>query len=187
MRARLLTLLWLLLVWVALWESVTVGTVLGGIAVGLVLTTVFPLTRDPSGGHFRPVAALRFLGYFLWKLVEANAIVAWEVITPSNESVNEGVVAVPITGASDLVITLVANAISLTPGTLTLEIERDPAVLYVHVLHLRTIEQVRLDVLQLEERVLRAFGSEDAIAEMERRLRDAERAAAAAAGNEGST
>jgi len=173
MRKRLLAVAWLLVVWVALWEDLSVVNVLSGLLVAGLLTTLFPLERGeprPDAARFRPLRALRLLGYFLRKLLEANAIVAWEVITPSNEGVREGIVAVPLTGASDTVIAIVADMISLTPGTLTLEIERDPTVLYVHVLHLRDIEHVRAEVLRLEVKVLEAFGSQEAIDEARRQL-----------------
>lgn len=177
MRARALPLLWLVVVWMALWGTISVANLLSGLAVGSLLLVLFP-TRQVSEatGRFRPLRALELLAYFLWKLLEANTVVAWEVITPSNESVKEAVVAVPMTGASDTVVAIVANAVSLTPGTLTIEVERDPTVLYVHVLHLRTIEQVRADVLKMERAVLRAFGTDDAIASAERRLAETEAA-----------
>jgi multicomponent Na+:H+ antiporter subunit E len=165
---------WLVVVWEALWEAVTLGTVLGGLVVAGLLVWLFPLHERAEGsGRVRPLAVLRFVGYFLVKLVESNIVVAWEVITPSTDRVNEGIVAVPISGGSDTVVAALANAISLTPGTLTVEVDRDPAVLYVHVLHLRTIEQVRVDVLELESYVQRALGTEDAIEEVERRLAEA--------------
>lgn len=178
---RALSLCWLLVVWVALWESATVANVLSGLVVATVLLFVFPV-RDTSSatGRFRPLQAVRFVAYFSLKLLEANVVVAWEVITPSNEGVREGIVAVPITGASDTVVAIVANAISLTPGTLTLEVERNPTVLYVHVLHLRSVERARADVLRLELRVLRAFGDDDAVALTEERLTEAEATAGTA-------
>jgi multicomponent Na+:H+ antiporter subunit E len=175
---------WLVVVWVALWEDVSIVNVLSGLAVGAVLTTLFPIRRPERTEHpmsFRPLRTVELLGYFLWKLVEANAVVAWEVITPNNEGVQEGVVAVPITASSDIVVAMVANAISLTPGTLTIEIDRDPTVLYVHVLHLRDMARVRADVLRLEVRVQRAFGTPEAIADAERHLAEAERLAGEAA------
>jgi multicomponent Na+:H+ antiporter subunit E len=175
MIARALSLGWLVAVWVALWESASVANLASGLAVGGLLLLAFPIrTTAPGTGRFRPVAAVRFLGYFLWKLLEANAIVAWEVITPSNAGVKEGIVAVPVTGASDAVVSILANAISLTPGTLTLEVERDPTVLYIHVLHLDTADKARRDVLRLELAVLRAFGTVEAIATAEDRLRACE-------------
>lgn len=154
---------WLVLVWVALWGDLSWANVLSGTAVAVLLVALFPDAGPGPVGTVRPLRALVFLAHFAYKLVEANLIVAWEVITPNNESINEGIVAVPVTGASDAVITIVANAISLTPGTLTIEVSREPAVLYVHVLHLRDIEAVRRDVYQLESLAVRAFADEATI------------------------
>ena len=52
---------------------------------------------------------------------------------------------------------MIASSISLPPGTLTLEIREDPPILYVHILHLRTIDETRADIRHLEDLVLAAF------------------------------
>jgi multicomponent Na+:H+ antiporter subunit E len=69
-----------------------------------------------------------------------------------------------------MLVTFVANTISLTPGSLVLEVRGDPAVLYVHVLGLRGMETeaVRRDVQRLEVAVVRALGSADAVAALDR-------------------
>lgn len=162
MRRSAASLVWLVVVWVALWEDVSAANVLAGVAVAGTLLWLFPVRRTPGGGQLRPLAALRFLLYFLWKLVEASAVVSWEVVTPRNR-INEAIVAIPIHGVSDVLVTVVANAISLTPGTLTLEVTRQPPVLYVHVLHLRDVESVRREVQYLELLAIRAFGSDAAV------------------------
>ena len=163
MRTRLGLAVWLTLVWVLLWGDITIANILGGVLVSALVLWLFPAAGPRGVATVRPVAALRFLAYFLYKLVEANAIVAWEILTPSNAGIREAVVAVPVTGASDAVITVVANAISLTPGTLTLEVRKDPAMLFVHVLHLRSIEQTRREVQYLQLLALRAFGDPAAL------------------------
>ena len=160
---RLPLLAWLTVVWLLLWEDASVANVVGGLAVGASVVALFPAAGPARFGRVRPLAAAWLAVYFLWKLLEANLVVAWEVVTPNNESVNLGIVAVPLVADSDAVITLVANAITLTPGTLTLEVRRDPPTLYVHVLHLRSIDRVREDVRKLELLALRAFGSADAV------------------------
>jgi multicomponent Na+:H+ antiporter subunit E len=66
-------------------------------------------------------------------------------------------VAAPLRTRSSGLITLIASSISLTPGTLTLEIRTDPPTLYVHILHLRTIDETREDIRHLEDLVLAAF------------------------------
>jgi multicomponent Na+:H+ antiporter subunit E len=141
--------------WIALWERFSIANLLGGVAVGLALVLAFP--PDRRGTYtVRPLPAARFLGYFAWKLLEASAIVAWEIVTPRNR-INEGIVAIPISGVSEGLTTIVANAISLTPGTLTLEVVERPTVLYVHVLHLRDVDAVRTEVRYLEALAIRAF------------------------------
>lgn len=165
MRVWLPQVAWLTAVWCALWGEVSAANIAGGLLVATGVVATFP-TAGPRGGGLvvRPLAALHFLGHFAWKLVEANAVVAWEVVTPNNDSVREAVVTVELAGASDAVVTLLANAISLTPGTLTLEVRRDPTMLLVHVLHLRSIERTRADVRRLEVLALRAFGDRVALA-----------------------
>ncbi|CAN5526212.1 Na+/H+ antiporter subunit E [soil metagenome] len=155
---------WLTFMWVALWGSATPANVLSGLVAAAVLLAIFPAgTRRSRSYVLRPAKILRFLGYFVWKLVEANLILAWEVITPRNR-INEGIVAVPLRGCSDGLVTVVANTITLTPGSLTLEVAGEPPVLYVHVLHLHDIEAVRRDVVKLEALIVSAFGSPQAIA-----------------------
>lgn len=152
----LVVLAWSTVVWTALWAELTMTNVLWGVVVGALTLLVVPLPGHERQVRVRPVALLRFVAYFLWQLVRASAIVAWEVVTPRNR-IHEGIVAAPLRTSSAGVITLIANAVSLTPGTLTLEVEQDPPVLYVHILHLRTIDEVREDIRRLEDRALAAF------------------------------
>jgi multicomponent Na+:H+ antiporter subunit E len=100
---------------------------------------------------------------FLYKLVESTVVVARTVIAP-RDRVKSGIIAVPLHGCSDAVATLIADSISLTPGTLTLEVRRDPLILYVHALDTRNIETLRRDIHRLEFLAIRAFGDETAIA-----------------------
>jgi multicomponent Na+:H+ antiporter subunit E len=148
--------LWLVALWVALWGRVTPANVLSGVAVALGVQAVFRRAAPGPAGRFNPLHFVRFLLYFAYKVLEANLVVAWEVITPRSR-INQGIVAVPISGASDAVITSVANVVSLTPGTLTLEVRREPPTLYIHVLHLRSVEDTRRDVLYLELLLMRAL------------------------------
>ena len=141
--------------WVILWRDLSIANVLSGLVVGVVVTTL--PRRDQIRHRVRPLAVLRFLGVFAVKLVEANIELAREVVTPTN-SINTGIVAVPIPVESDAVVTLVASAVSLTPGTLTLETTPCPdPVLYVHVLHLRDIDHARDEVLGIARLAAAAF------------------------------
>jgi multicomponent Na+:H+ antiporter subunit E len=160
---RVLLTAWLVVVWVALWGPVTTATVAGGLAVAGAVQMLPAGPGRRTGFTVRPVATVRFLGYFVAKLVEASVVVAVEVATPRNR-ISTGIVAVPLRGASDALVTLVADAVTLTPGTLTIEVGRNPPTLYVHVLHLRDVEAVRQEIRHLEVLAVRAFGSRAALA-----------------------
>jgi multicomponent Na+:H+ antiporter subunit E len=83
--------------------------------------------------------------------------VLWDVITPSNVS-KPGVIAVPLDTKSDFEIMMVANLVSLTPGTLSLDVSDDRKSLYVHVMFLDDVETARRDIKQgIEKRVLEAI------------------------------
>lgn len=156
---RLVTIAWLTVVWTALWGSATPANIVGGVLIALVVVLLFPASAaTPAAPVFRPLAVAYFAGWFVVKLVEANLVMVREVLTPTDYS-NPGVVAVPISRCSSAIATLIANAISLTPGTLTLDVRGDPKVLYIHVMHLDDPEEVRRRVHRLEALAIRAFGS----------------------------
>ena len=154
----------LVVIWLALWAEISVANVVAGV---LVAGAILLLFGDRARAMpFRPIAAARFGGYFVFQLFKSTWVVARTVIAPANR-INRGIVAVPLVGCTDAVATVIADAISLTPGTLTVEVERDPLVLYVHALDVRDLEQVRTDVRQLELLAVRAFGDEAALAGLE--------------------
>jgi multicomponent Na+:H+ antiporter subunit E len=140
-------LVWLTAVWVALWGSLTVANVLGGLAVATVLLLILPLPEVPSEGRARPVALARFLVVFLWELVKASVTVVRQVLSP-RRNLRQAVIAVPVVGVSDRLLTLLANAVSLTPGTLALEVDRP-----------RAADEVRASIVRLERLAILALGS----------------------------
>lgn len=149
-------LLWniaLAVVWAALWGfnafNFLVGFVLG---YGLMSVTrrAFPATS-----YFSKVGQLaRFSTFFLCELVVANVQIAALVLKPRLD-IQPGVVAVPLDARTDLEVVFVANLISLTPGTLSLELSPDNRVLYVHGIDVRDGQEfVRKIKAGLEARAL---------------------------------
>lgn len=153
---------WLTVVWVGLWGSVTPANVLGGLAVALLLVVALPLSPVADRAVVRPLALLRLVAYFALDLFQASGQVVLTVLRPRLQ-LRQAVVAVPVRGASDSLLTLLANAISLTPGTLTLEVDRPQSTLYVHVLDVGTghdaVQRVRDDIRRLERLAILAVGS----------------------------
>ncbi len=104
----------------------------------------------------RLVQAVGFLLFFVWALVAANAVVAWEVVTP-RYNMRPGIVRVPLRARTNLEVTLLANFISLTPGMLSLEVAEDRSALFVHALHVKSPDHLRRDVHRLEAQLLRVL------------------------------
>jgi len=108
----------------------------------------------------RPVYALWLFIVFLWDLLTSSIQVALAVLLPG-ERTNPRLVSVPLKARSDLEITLVANFISLTPGTLSVDVNEDRDALLVHDLFAGdSSEETRSGVRDgIEARVLRATRS----------------------------
>ncbi|MBK5223891.1 MAG: Na+/H+ antiporter subunit E, partial [Acidimicrobiia bacterium] len=153
-------------VWIALWGDLSVANALSGATVGVVCLWLVPLDRPELHGTVRPIAALRYIGFFVKALLLANVEVAWETVTPRNRD-NEGIVAVPVVSScSPTVLMLIVNSIGLTPGTVVVDIGEGSRTLFVHVLHLDDREESRRELLEFERRAIAAFGSDAANHEM---------------------
>jgi multicomponent Na+:H+ antiporter subunit E len=95
------------------------------------------INRNETGGKYFWLVprAISFFFFFLKELVKANIHVAYDVITPTFY-MTPGIVRVPLDAKTELEITLLANLISLTPGTLSLDVSADKKVLYVHSMYI---------------------------------------------------
>lgn len=172
---------WLVVVWVALWGGVSWANLGSGVLVAAVVLALFP-TGPGSGGHVSVWPALRYVAWFSGQLVVATAQVVLATVAPSGR-VRPAVVAVPLRSRSALVATIVANSVTLTPGTLTVDVEpagdgapvdgaidagpEDEAVvdgdadrvLLVHALDAGDPASVVASVLAFEARAVAAFGT----------------------------
>jgi multicomponent Na+:H+ antiporter subunit E len=155
-------LVWLVVLWLLLWGHVTVMSVLTGILLALLVTRLFYLPPVDLSGRFNVYWALAFAWHFAVDLVRASILVAWQAVDPRGVPVNS-VLAVQLHTRSDLIMTLTAESISLVPGSLVVEVDRERSLLYVHALGTpddAAAERVRHSVLVVEERIVRAIGSE---------------------------
>lgn len=100
--------------------------------------------------------AATFLALFLYELVTSALRVAHDILTPRHR-MHPGVVAVPLDARTDFEITFLANVISLTPGTLSLDVADDRKILYIHSMYIdnQDVESFRRSIKEnLEARVL---------------------------------
>jgi monovalent cation/proton antiporter MnhG/PhaG subunit len=146
----------LVLVWVLLWRDLSAGTLLGGAVVASLIELI---RRADQRRDVNLVGLVRFFANYAWLVVASNLRVAWEVITPNNDQIEEAIVAVPLQTRSVATALLVANAISYTPGSLSMELSADPWILYVHVLHFTSVEDVQESVSKLEVLAMRAISN----------------------------
>ncbi len=106
------------------------------VAVWLVIMFALWLTSPfyhRSYFHKLP-KAFNFIMFFLKELVVANLMVAYDILTP-NYRMKPTVIALPLDAKTDMEITLLAGIITLTPGSLSLDVSADKKVLYVHTLY----------------------------------------------------
>ena len=132
----------------------TLSGALAGFAVGYGALWLSKPLYGRTRYFDRLPRVLALVGFFVKELLVSNLKVLWDVITPQHIS-RPGIIAIPLDARTDAEIMLVANLISLTPGTLSLDLSDDRRLLYIHVMFLDDIEKTRRQIKQgLERRVL---------------------------------
>lgn len=142
-------------VWAGLLGSLNLETFVSGLLVSYFLLHVVTRGRPGHDAYFGRVPRfLRFVLYYLWEMVKSNAMIAYDVLTPTHH-MKPGVVAIPLDAKTDIEITALANLITMTPGTLSLDVSPDRRTLYVHAMYIHDAEALRRDIKDnLERRVL---------------------------------
>jgi multicomponent Na+:H+ antiporter subunit E len=145
-----------------LWGDLSVANILGGLVIAVVVSVVFPLPRLQMDLHVRPLRLGWLALHFLGDVVVASADVAWKTVQFGRQPRN-AVIEVDLRTHSDFVLTVVAEMVSLVPGSLVVEARRSTYTLFLHVLDARDaagVEKMRKQVFALERRVVLAFGAE---------------------------
>jgi multicomponent Na+:H+ antiporter subunit E len=150
----------LLVLWLLAWGDISVANVLSGAAVASVLVIAFPPRRRSVGHRLHPLGIARLVFYVMGQLVVSNLVVA-RVILSRRSQVRTGVLAYDVQDPSDQVLTLISNVIALTPGTMAVEVIREPATIYVHFLLFHDPDSARDDIARLERLVIAALGPSD--------------------------
>ena len=143
------------------WQALIGDFSLTGLLVGFVVGYVVLWLLQPLLGRSRYSARLldqlMLIGFFLYELFVSSFRVAWYVLSPTRRS-RPGIIAVPLETCSDTELTLLANLVSLTPGSLTLDISEDRRTLLVHAMFVDDPELERRTIKSgMERRVIGAM------------------------------
>ncbi|MCD6205487.1 MAG: Na+/H+ antiporter subunit E [Candidatus Marinimicrobia bacterium] len=134
-RSRLFVFIFSFLVWIALTSIRDLQEVVAGLIVAALVSIVagkFLITSEKSE-HIvkRFLSAIKYLFKFLWEMAKANLHVAYIVIHP-NLPIKPGIVKIKTKLTKDSAITVLTNSITLTPGTLTIDVNPETRELYIH-------------------------------------------------------
>ncbi|OBZ95994.1 cation:proton antiporter [Pararhizobium polonicum] len=125
--------LMLTLIWAAVSGSFSIHNLLLGFAAGALSLWLVREHLPASLHRVRPVKLLLLVGLFVKELALSAIKVAIMVLKPDMR-LKPGIFAFPLTLTRDFEITLLANLITLTPGTLSVDVSEDRKTLYVHAL-----------------------------------------------------
>jgi multicomponent Na+:H+ antiporter subunit E len=143
----------LAIAWIALTGTFTPVNLLFGFVVGYLALGLTQRDSRSAGYRSKFPRVITFILFFLVELLLANLRVAYMVLSP-RLTIRPAVVAIPLEATSDLEISLLANLITLTPGTLYLDISDDRKTMFVHTIYLEDVDQFRDSIKQGFERRL---------------------------------
>lgn len=144
-----------------IWAAITGSATLHNLIFGFVLSMLtLGLIREQINGIGYMTRSLRFLSLMLLFLVEL-AKSAWKVavtVLSPDMNLQPGIFAYPLKVERDFEITLLANLITLTPGTLSVDVSDDRKTLYVHALDCADVEGTIRDIAEgFERKILETF------------------------------
>jgi multicomponent Na+:H+ antiporter subunit E len=144
----------LALVWAGVLGELSLPNLAAGFAIGFAILALASRSFGTSRYLERSLRLVELVAYFAYQLALSSLRVAADIVTPRLRA-SPGIVAIPLDARSDGEITLLANLVSLTPGSLSLDVSEDRRTLFVHVMFLDDVESTRRDIKEgFERRVL---------------------------------
>ncbi|HLS96718.1 multicomponent Na+:H+ antiporter subunit E [Sphingobacterium allocomposti] len=141
-------------IWVALTGSMYYTNFLFGFLLGFFVLWIMNRNETDQRYFYRVPKIISFIFYFLYELIKANVQVAFDVVTPKY-FFKPGIVKYPLNAKTDFEINLLTTMLSLTPGTLILDVSEDKKTIYIHVMYLTDAEKFVMQTKTgLERRLL---------------------------------
>ena len=172
LRPRALEIGWLAVVWVLLWGTFTPLSIVGGVVVAIGVLAAFRFPPPAPYLPLRPLRLVALLGYLVYDMVVSGAEVSWQTVR-YGRSARGAVFEVPLLSGSDRVVTVIANALSLSPGAMALQIDQERGRWFVYALGPRDpagVERSRRRAMDMQRRVIAALGTPEELAAAEAEL-----------------
>ncbi len=143
----------LALVWTAITGELSLGNLLIGFLLGYIIL-LFQQEVVGESTYYRKLPQLiGFTLYFVKEVIVSSLRVARDVVTPQHTA-RPGIIALPLDARSDFEISTLASVITLTPGTLSLDVSADRATLYVHCMFVDDPDEMKRSIKNGLERKL---------------------------------
>ncbi|MUG47226.1 Na+/H+ antiporter subunit E [Paenibacillus woosongensis] len=141
------------LVWMFLNNNWTTSGLIVGYIVGLVMIGLFGRFW-PQGFYMKKVwAIVKLLVLFIKELFKSSFVVIGQVLSPKL-NIRPGIFAYTTELKSDWEVTILANLITLTPGTLTLDVSREGSTLYIHAMDIDDVDKLCSDIRSTFEKAI---------------------------------
>src|SRR5690606_19526298 len=140
-------------IWVAISGSMNYSNFLFGFLLGFFILWIIYKNEEDKRYFNRVPKIIGFAFYFLAEMIKANVQVAYDVITPKY-FFKPGIVRFPLSATSDSEINLISMFISLTPGTILLDVSEDKKWIFIHVMYLESKENFISKLKYSERRIL---------------------------------
>jgi len=127
---------WCLLSWIPDWQHLITGVFVAAFVTFMIGNFFIKKPEIFKHPHRYFYFFACYVPLFLWECLKANIDVAYRVLHPALP-IKPGIVKVKTTLKSDAGLTFLANSITLTPGTMTVDIDKDNGILYIHWINVR--------------------------------------------------
>lgn len=139
--------------WAAISGEITLGRLLLGFLFGYMVLLVSRRAFGPTKYFTKIRRFVSLVVFLVYSLILASLRLTLDILTPTHR-MQPGIIAVPLEAKTDAEISLLTNLISLTPGTLSLDVSEDRSTLFVHVMYIASgdVDRVRRMIKQNWER-----------------------------------
>jgi multicomponent K+:H+ antiporter subunit E len=145
----------LVLVWIGLVNTVTIGNLILGSVFGLIIPMLTAAYWPNRPAIARPFRIAEYILIVLWDIVVANVQVAMVILFRRERDIRSHWIPVPLELTSAEAITVLAGTITMTPGTVSATLSADGGAILVHCLHTDDPDSVRDDIKSRYERRLK--------------------------------